>query len=119
MTQTILTPVLSSVVLSAPLASEPALSPIVVVANRLPVHLPTRDGDDDWQPSPGGLVSALTALLQNRGGQWIGWSGAIDRSDVPEAYEGIRLTPIEISDCLLYTSPSPRDRQKSRMPSSA
>ena len=25
----------------------------------------------------------------------------------------------EISACLLYTSPSPRDRQKSRMPSSA
>ena len=25
----------------------------------------------------------------------------------------------ETSDCLLYTSPSPRDRQKSRMPSSA
>ena len=25
----------------------------------------------------------------------------------------------EIMDCLLYTSPSPRDRQKSRMPSSA
>ena len=24
-----------------------------------------------------------------------------------------------IEDCLLYTSPSPRDRQKSRMPSSA
>ena len=25
----------------------------------------------------------------------------------------------KMSDCLLYTSPSPRDRQKSRMPSSA
>ena len=25
----------------------------------------------------------------------------------------------EVSNCLLYTSPSPRDRQKSRMPSSA
>ena len=25
----------------------------------------------------------------------------------------------EIKNCLLYTSPSPRDRQKSRMPSSA
>ena len=24
-----------------------------------------------------------------------------------------------VDDCLLYTSPSPRDRQKSRMPSSA
>ena len=25
----------------------------------------------------------------------------------------------KLKDCLLYTSPSPRDRQKSRMPSSA
>ena len=25
----------------------------------------------------------------------------------------------EVEDCLLYTSPSPRDRQRSRMPSSA
>ena len=25
----------------------------------------------------------------------------------------------DLDDCLLYTSPSPRDRQKSRMPSSA
>ena len=31
--------------------------------------------------------------------------------------EGITLTIL--SACLLYTSPSPRDRQKSRMPSSA
>ena len=30
---------------------------------------------------------------------------------------GFRVT--ESVDCLLYTSPSPRDRQKSRMPSSA
>ena len=29
------------------------------------------------------------------------------------------LGPADIEDCLLYTSPSPRDRQKSRMPSSA
>ena len=26
---------------------------------------------------------------------------------------------VHLRDCLLYTSPSPRDRQKSRMPSSA
>jgi len=32
---------------------------------------------------------------------------------------GIILSPLGINDCLLYTSPSPRDRQKSRMPSSA
>ena len=28
-------------------------------------------------------------------------------------------TPYVLRGCLLYTSPSPRDRQKSRMPSSA
>ena len=31
----------------------------------------------------------------------------------------IEDTDISIITCLLYTSPSPRDRQKSRMPSSA
>ena len=43
-----------------------------------------------------------------------------------EAKQKIKLKKIEsliiriqISFCLLYTSPSPRDRQKSRMPSSA
>ena len=30
-----------------------------------------------------------------------------------------RTVLTETGDCLLYTSPSPRDRQKSRMPSSA
>ena len=37
---------------------------------------------------------------------------------VPEADYGTRQTP-PCYICLLYTSPSPRDRQKSRMPSSA
>ena len=31
----------------------------------------------------------------------------------------LKVTEEEFDDCLLYTSPSPRDRQKSRMPSSA
>ena len=35
---------------------------------------------------------------------------------VPENYEPLEFA---IFACLLYTSPSPRDRQKSRMPSSA
>ena len=32
---------------------------------------------------------------------------------------GAEVTFVECDPCLLYTSPSPRDRQKSRMPSSA
>ena len=46
---------------------------------------------------------------------------------IPERAQAIldfwfKETPSEMrfkKDCLLYTSPSPRDRQKSRMPSSA
>ena len=37
---------------------------------------------------------------------------------IVNGYAG-RIYPIHPSACLLYTSPSPRDRQKSRMPSSA
>ena len=44
----------------------------------------------------------------------------------PPAYEGLHIFPVRIEDgvvwvrdCLLYTSPSPRDQRGSRMPSSA
>ena len=32
---------------------------------------------------------------------------------------GMEVIPVELRDCLLYTSPSPRDTERSRMPSSA
>ena len=38
---------------------------------------------------------------------------------VNEKLHKLRIIPSELCSCLLYTSPSPRDRQKSRMPSSA
>ena len=46
------------------------------------------------------------------------WKYAITQTaEYPAAWDGSILVPY--SPCLLYTSPSPRDRQKSRMPSSA
>ena len=38
---------------------------------------------------------------------------------LPVVPEGEAIGTNRITACLLYTSPSPRDRQKSRMPSSA
>ena len=38
---------------------------------------------------------------------------------VKSAIEDAREKVAKLINCLLYTSPSPRDRQKSRMPSSA
>ena len=51
---------------------------------------------------------------------------AILNFEIPSGYEvskrllneTVEITELE-NNCLLYTSPSPRDRQKSRMPSSA
>ena len=40
-----------------------------------------------------------------------------EKVDVPIHATNVIITGL--NDCLLYTSPSPRDRQKSRMPSSA
>ena len=41
------------------------------------------------------------------------------RPSVPEARETLRSLLAMLSDCLLYTSPSPRDQRGTRMPSSA
>lgn len=51
---------------------------LVVVSNRLPAAL-KKEGDE-WtvQGGAGGLVTALAPVLKNRGGVWIGWSGASD-----------------------------------------
>jgi trehalose 6-phosphate synthase/phosphatase len=54
-----------------------AVNRLVVVSNRLPVAI-RRIADGDWsvQRGSGGLVTALAPVLRDRGGLWIGWSGA-------------------------------------------
>ena len=51
----------------------------------------------------------------------LGWSDPEKNVFKPEKglNEGIIRKMSEIKDCLLYTSPSPRDPKTSRMPSSA
>lgn len=71
---------------------------VVVVANRLPVRYSSSADGAKWTPSPGGLVSALTALLKNRNGLWIGWPGSADYEVSPHSYEGIRLQAIDLTD---------------------
>ncbi len=77
---------------------QPPRAELVVVANRLPVQHATLRGEDGWKPSPGGLVSALTAVLQNQNGLWIGWPGASDHEAPPLNYEGIRLKAVDMTD---------------------
>ena len=88
-----------------------------------PIRLPTAFGDRVVFASDGGEPS-LTAV----GGQLRGYArtgrtaeAAATSADVSTA-EGAQAAvalAVERFGCLLYTSPSPRDRTRSRMPSSA
>ena len=55
------------------------------------------------------------AFILSRSGKYVAVFGGRDSRYY---HDGTGLIGLYIS-CLLYTSPSPRDRQKSRMPSSA
>ena len=70
-------------------------SSLVVAANRLPVRW--SEEDDEWETSPGGLVSALTPILQEAGGTWVGWSGTADFAPEPFVQDGIRQRPVSLS----------------------
>ena len=63
--------------------------------------------------APFGLTVALIAMLIA-----LIWDGTL-AIRVGFTSFVIGVTVISLKTCLLYTSPSPRDRQKSRMPSSA
>jgi alpha,alpha-trehalose-phosphate synthase [UDP-forming] len=69
---------------------------LVVVANRLPVHRLDRAGP--WEPSPGGLAPALTAVLRDHDGIWVGWTGETGPSDAPSMLDGTRLVSVHLSE---------------------
>ena len=78
-----------------------------------------------WMFIQGGLfILVVTALPEGVLG-WIQGDGPrnlLQRFGLKrkiETYPSLEVNNKEGNNCLLYTSPSPRDRQKSRMPSSA
>lgn len=68
---------------------------VVVVANRLPASFDAETGE--WITSPGGLVSALTPILQRTEGSWVGWSGVPDRHFHPFVHSEITQVPVILS----------------------
>ena len=72
---------------------------LIVVANRLPVDRKQGpDGSTSWQPSPGGLVSALEPVMQRNSGAWVGWSGTAGEAPEPFDARGIRLIPVQLDE---------------------
>jgi trehalose 6-phosphate synthase/phosphatase len=82
---------------------------LIIVSNRLPIRLiQGEDGTLDVTPSSGGLVTAMTPILRQRGGLWVGWPGtetgirtpwpdhsAELASETGYAFEPVSLTPEE------------------------
>ncbi|WP_051866947.1 alpha,alpha-trehalose-phosphate synthase (UDP-forming) [Corynebacterium atypicum] len=75
-------------------------SSFVVVANRLPVDVDfAPDGTPSVKPAPGGLVAALTPILEKHRGSWVGWAGNI--GPAPAALTtatGVRLHPVGLAE---------------------
>ncbi|WP_289781775.1 trehalose-6-phosphate synthase [Ornithinimicrobium sp. HY1793] len=70
----------------------------VVAANRLPVDRVTEaDGTSRWQASPGGLVTAMDAVMQGQSAAWVGWAGDPGEDVAPFDRDGIRLHPIVLT----------------------
>jgi trehalose 6-phosphate synthase len=66
----------------------------VVVANRLPLDRTDTPDGVLWQPSPGGLVSAVEPVMRRANGVWIGWTGTAD--EAPEPFEADDMTLIAV-----------------------
>ena len=67
------------------------------------------------------ITGDVTLVIYNVLGQKVRtlFSGELNYGYHTMQWNGLDDQGLRVSSCLLYTSPSPRDRQKSRMPSSA
>ena len=76
------------------------------------MELAKANGIDGIAADCGGACSCATCLV-HVDPAWV------DRTGAPDDVEYAMLDMVSDVACLLYTSPSPRDRTRSRMPSSA
>jgi len=80
---------------------------LVVVSNRLPFAFERQGGTLVPTRSPGGLVTAVDAVLGAHGGAWVGWPGVEQERGAPPppmpaappgvAYQAVPLTAHEVS----------------------
>ena len=78
--------------------SSPDTFDFVVVANRLPVdRVVDADGTTQWRTSPGGLVTAMEAVMRVTDGAWVGWAGEAGKAPDPFDDDDIHLHPVPLS----------------------
>ena len=74
-------------------------SSLVVVANRLPLDDGAApDGASEWRRSPGGLASALHAILEQTPATWVGWAGGVGAAPELPDIGSLRIRPVALSE---------------------
>ncbi|MBF0252804.1 MAG: trehalose-6-phosphate synthase [Candidatus Omnitrophica bacterium] len=69
---------------------------LVVVSNRLPFSkITNKKGDQIWEKSVGGLITAMDPILRSTQGMWVGWDGDLKSSNNCElkVYESSDIAP--------------------------
>ena len=56
------------------------------------------DGETEWRPSPGGLVTALEPVMRDAGGAWVGWPGTAGEAPEPFDTGGMHLVSVGLSE---------------------
>ena len=71
---------------------------LVIAANRLPVdRVQNPGGSQTWRTSPGGLVTAMDAVMRGHEGAWVGWAGFPGDAPAPFDKDGKYLVPVGLS----------------------
>lgn len=87
-----------------PASKAPAQWDFVVVSHRLPVDKRVdKSGKKTWTTSPGGLVAALSPVMDGRDAAWVGWTGVAEEKVRPFTsgtthYHPIALLEREVSE---------------------
>ncbi len=78
-------------------------SRLLVVSNRLPISVSNIDNEWQIESAPGGLVTALSPIMQRAHGMWVGWPGCSPGAPVEQLLQTLpeqmySLKPIPLSD---------------------
>lgn len=79
----------------------------IVVSNRLPVTINVDAEEPQFQPSTGGLITALAPVLNSLPATWIGWTGT---DYTPKIAEGIAKLHAPYKTAPVYLTESEREK---------
>ncbi len=72
---------------------------LVIISNRLPITIDTKDGELFYHPSAGGLATGLSSLDKDYDRIWVGWPGKIieeewEKPAIVQSLKGGGLVPV-------------------------